>query len=179
VYIENPGLSCTAGRRSRPGILKFFCYLSPSPRTHLQAGNHNNNAFKFRKLFQMFDKGKTGRVHYEDFRNTCETFGMQLDDDSLLALYAVYAASWRLQSMVIQHDMCHVYYIHSFPGTSLKHVFHLSAGTIRRELGTYHTSSLPSSSWTRTALLCECLNPTIPLLTPNAFAMYGWRQAQR
>ena len=62
------------------------CFL-----THfIQAGNQNNNAFKFRKLFQMFDKGKTGRVHYEDFRNSCETLGMQLDDDSLLALFAVY-----------------------------------------------------------------------------------------
>ena len=59
-------------------------------RVHVQMGNHNNNAFKFRKLFQMFDKGKTGQVHYEDFRNMCETFGMQLDDDLLLALCCVY-----------------------------------------------------------------------------------------
>lgn len=32
----------------------------------------------------------TGRVHYEDFRNMAEQFGMQLDDDSLLALFYVY-----------------------------------------------------------------------------------------
>ena len=57
---------------------------------HFQMGNNNNNGFKFRKLFQMFDKTKTGQVHYEDFRNMCETFGMQLDDDSLLALFCVY-----------------------------------------------------------------------------------------
>lgn len=36
-----------------------------------------------------YDKQKTGHVHYEDFRNMAEQFGMQLDDDSLLALYMV------------------------------------------------------------------------------------------
>ncbi len=44
---------------------------------------------QFRKLFQMYDKEKTGSVHVEDFRNMAEQFGMQLDDDSLLALYNV------------------------------------------------------------------------------------------
>lgn len=38
----------------------------------------------------MYDKEGTGLVHYEDFRNMAEQFGMQLDDDSLLALYMVY-----------------------------------------------------------------------------------------
>jgi len=59
-------------------------------RLEAKMGNQNNNAFKFRKLFQMYDKDKSGRVHYEDFRNMAEQFGMQLDDDSLLALYMVY-----------------------------------------------------------------------------------------
>lgn len=30
------------------------------------------------------------QIHYEDFRQFGESFGMQLDDDSLLALYYVY-----------------------------------------------------------------------------------------
>jgi hypothetical protein len=30
------------------------------------------------------------QIHYEDFRNFSENFGMQLDDDSLLALYFVH-----------------------------------------------------------------------------------------
>jgi hypothetical protein len=30
------------------------------------------------------------QIHYEDFRNFSESFGMQLDDDSLLALYFVH-----------------------------------------------------------------------------------------
>jgi hypothetical protein len=38
----------------------------------------------------MYDTDATGRVHYEDFRNMAEQFGMQLDDDSLLALYNIY-----------------------------------------------------------------------------------------
>mmetsp|Transcript_37730 Transcript_37730/g.84079 ORF Transcript_37730/g.84079 Transcript_37730/m.84079 type:complete len:375 (+) Transcript_37730:126-1250(+) len=59
-------------------------------RLEAKMGNSNNNAFKFRKLFQMYDHNKTGQVHYEDFRNMCEQFGMQLDDDSLLALFYVY-----------------------------------------------------------------------------------------
>ena len=30
------------------------------------------------------------QIHYEDFRQFGESFGMQLDDDSLLALYHVH-----------------------------------------------------------------------------------------
>jgi hypothetical protein len=30
------------------------------------------------------------QVHFEDFRTFCESMGMQLDDDSLLALYYVH-----------------------------------------------------------------------------------------
>lgn len=52
--------------------------------------NSNDNAFKIRKLFLKFDKEGTGMVHYEDLRQMCESFGMQLDDDSLLALFYVY-----------------------------------------------------------------------------------------
>ncbi|GIL87642.1 hypothetical protein Vretimale_14675 [Volvox reticuliferus] len=59
-------------------------------RMEAKLGNSNNNAFRMRKLFKMYDKHDTGRVHYEDFRNMAETFGMQLDDDSLMALYFVY-----------------------------------------------------------------------------------------
>ena len=45
---------------------------------------------QMRKLFKMYDKTDTGRVHFEDVRMFGESFGMQLDDDSLLALYNVY-----------------------------------------------------------------------------------------
>lgn len=59
-------------------------------RMEAKLGNSNNNAFRTRRLFKMYDKEGTGRVHFEDFRNMCEAFGMQLDDDSLMALYYVY-----------------------------------------------------------------------------------------
>ncbi|PNH10163.1 putative calmodulin-like protein 6 [Tetrabaena socialis] len=59
-------------------------------RMEAKLGNSNNNAFRMRKLFKMYDNTDTGRVHFEDFRNMAETFGMQLDDDSLMALYFVY-----------------------------------------------------------------------------------------
>ncbi len=59
-------------------------------RMEAKLGNSNNNAFRMRKLFKMYDKDGSGRVHFEDFRNMAETFGMQLDDDSLMALYFVY-----------------------------------------------------------------------------------------
>jgi Ca2+-binding EF-hand superfamily protein len=53
-----------------------------------------NNAFKFRRLFATYDTTKTGRVQIEDFRNMAEQFGMQLDDDSLLALFNVRRPGW-------------------------------------------------------------------------------------
>lgn len=53
-------------------------------------GNANDNAFKMRRLFKMYDKEATGKIHLEDLRMMMETFGIQLDDDSLLALYHVY-----------------------------------------------------------------------------------------
>ncbi|PNW78166.1 hypothetical protein CHLRE_10g466650v5 [Chlamydomonas reinhardtii] len=59
-------------------------------RMEAKLGNSNNNAFRMRKLFKMYDNDGSGRVHFEDFRNMAETFGMQLDDDSLMALYFVY-----------------------------------------------------------------------------------------
>lgn len=59
-------------------------------RLESKLGNSNNNAFKMRRLFKMYDEGNTGRIHFEDFRMMGESFGMQLDDDSLLALYHVY-----------------------------------------------------------------------------------------
>lgn len=52
--------------------------------------NSNDNAFRIRKLFLKFDKDESGMVHYEDLRQMCESFGIQLDDDSLLALYYIY-----------------------------------------------------------------------------------------
>jgi len=52
-------------------------------------GNINDNAFRTRKLFKMYDRGATGLIHFEDFRVMGEAYGMQLDDDSLLALYYV------------------------------------------------------------------------------------------
>ena len=53
-------------------------------------GNANDNAFKMRRLFKMYDKQATGQIHLEDLRMMMETFGIQLDDDSLLAIYHVY-----------------------------------------------------------------------------------------
>lgn len=53
-------------------------------------GNANDNAFKMRRLFKMYDTEATGCIHLEDLRMMMETFGIQLDDDSLLALYHVY-----------------------------------------------------------------------------------------
>ncbi|GIL66729.1 hypothetical protein Vafri_20218, partial [Volvox africanus] len=59
-------------------------------RMEAKLGNSNNNAFRMRRLFKRYDKHDTGRVHFEDFRNMAETFGMQLYDDSPMALYFVY-----------------------------------------------------------------------------------------
>lgn len=53
-------------------------------------GNANDNAFKMRRLFKMYDADCSGRIHLDDLRMMMETFGIQLDDDSLLALYYVY-----------------------------------------------------------------------------------------
>ncbi|KAK9915516.1 hypothetical protein WJX75_000165 [Coccomyxa subellipsoidea] len=53
-------------------------------------GNANNNAFKLRKLFAMTDTQKTGLIDVEDFRVVTESYGMQLDDDSILALFSRY-----------------------------------------------------------------------------------------
>eukprot|EP00884_Botryococcus_braunii_P009611 jgi/Botrbrau1/18651/Bobra.0367s0087.1 len=53
-------------------------------------GNANDNAFKLRKLFKMYDTDRSGQVNIEDFRVITESFGMQLDDDSLLALFSKY-----------------------------------------------------------------------------------------
>mmetsp|Transcript_8149 Transcript_8149/g.20349 ORF Transcript_8149/g.20349 Transcript_8149/m.20349 type:complete len:358 (-) Transcript_8149:41-1114(-) len=59
-------------------------------RMEAKCGNSNDNAFRLRKLFLAHDASKSGLVHFEDLRQMCESFGMQLDDDSLLALYYVY-----------------------------------------------------------------------------------------
>uniref|UniRef100_A0A383VS12 EF-hand domain-containing protein n=1 Tax=Tetradesmus obliquus TaxID=3088 RepID=A0A383VS12_TETOB len=59
-------------------------------RLSAKLGNNNDNAFKMRKLFKMYDKKEVGMIHFEDFRMFSESFGMQLDDDSLLAMYHVY-----------------------------------------------------------------------------------------
>lgn len=61
----------------------------PSLPPQAKLGNINNNGFRTRRLFKMYDKGNTGLIHFEDFRMMGESFGMQLDDDSLLALYYV------------------------------------------------------------------------------------------
>ncbi len=59
-------------------------------RMDAKCGNSNDNAFRLRKLFLAHDAKRTGLVHFEDLRQMCESFGMQLDDDSLLALFHVY-----------------------------------------------------------------------------------------
>ncbi|KAL6782161.1 FAP252 [Auxenochlorella protothecoides x Auxenochlorella symbiontica] len=53
-------------------------------------GSHGGTAFKLRKLFKRYDMHKTGFAHIEEFRVTMEAFGIQLDNDSLLALFAKY-----------------------------------------------------------------------------------------
>lgn len=59
-------------------------------RLEAKLGNSNNNAFRMRTLFKMYDKGNTGMIHFEDLRTFFEKKGVQLDDDSLLALCNVY-----------------------------------------------------------------------------------------
>lgn len=59
-------------------------------RMDAKCGNSNDNAYRIRKLFLSWDKKDCGLVHFEDLRQMCESFGMQLDDDSLLALFCVY-----------------------------------------------------------------------------------------
>eukprot|EP01026_Neomeris_dumetosa_P065940 TRINITY_DN6350_c0_g2_i4.p1 TRINITY_DN6350_c0_g2~~TRINITY_DN6350_c0_g2_i4.p1 ORF type:complete len:234 (+),score=43.24 TRINITY_DN6350_c0_g2_i4:10-711(+) len=56
-------------------------------------GNSNNNAFRMRRLFKMYDQEKSGMIAIEDFRMMMESFGIQLDDDSLLALFYLYDKS--------------------------------------------------------------------------------------
>ncbi|KAK9825225.1 hypothetical protein WJX74_001407 [Apatococcus lobatus] len=53
-------------------------------------GNASDNAFRLRRLFKMYDTQHSGRIGIEDFRVMTESFGMQLDDDSLLALFSRY-----------------------------------------------------------------------------------------
>ena len=50
--------------------------------------NRSDNAFRLRRLFKMYDTEGTGLISTEDFRVMTESFGMQLDDDSLLAVFA-------------------------------------------------------------------------------------------
>lgn len=63
---------------------------SISERLAAKLGNANDNAFKMRRLFKMYDTEKSGCIQLEDFRMMMETFGIQLDDDSLLALFCIY-----------------------------------------------------------------------------------------
>ena len=74
--------------------------------------NRSDNAFRLRRLFKMYDTNHTGMVRFvfcrrkavhacslgltglwlvqistEEFRVMTESFGMQLDDDSLLAVF--------------------------------------------------------------------------------------------
>lgn len=47
-----------------------------------------DNAFRLRRLFRAYDaRPATGRVSLEDFRQMSESFGLQLGDDALLALF--------------------------------------------------------------------------------------------
>lgn len=90
---RSSALTCTARppRARRKRLQKMISTMRE--RMEAKLGNSNNNAFRMRRLFLMYDAAKSGRVHFEDFRNMCETFGMQLDDDSLMALYCVYDPS--------------------------------------------------------------------------------------
>eukprot|EP01023_Acetabularia_acetabulum_P040624 TRINITY_DN3938_c0_g2_i1.p1 TRINITY_DN3938_c0_g2~~TRINITY_DN3938_c0_g2_i1.p1 ORF type:complete len:367 (-),score=55.95 TRINITY_DN3938_c0_g2_i1:238-1338(-) len=62
-------------------------------RLSAKLGNSNNNAFRMRRLFKMYDQEQSGMITIEDFRMMMESFGIQLDDDSLLALFYVYDES--------------------------------------------------------------------------------------
>eukprot|EP00887_Chlorella_sp_A99_P005112 scaffold25.g5112.t1 len=54
-------------------------------------GNRSDNAFRLRKqLFKMYDSDGSGLVDIESFRVMSEAFGIQFDDDSLLALFSKY-----------------------------------------------------------------------------------------
>jgi EF-hand domain pair len=75
-------------RACRKRLLKMIASIGE--RLAAKLANANDNAFKMRRLFKMYDEDASGRIHLDDLRMMMETFGVQLDDDSLLALYHVY-----------------------------------------------------------------------------------------
>jgi hypothetical protein len=72
----------------RKRLMKMIASIGE--RLAAKLANANDNAFKMRRLFKMYDVEATGTIHLDDLRMMMETFGIQLDDDSLLALYHVY-----------------------------------------------------------------------------------------
>lgn len=83
-----PLYSSSFNRVTEKRLLKMIASIGE--RLAAKLGNANDNAFKMRRLFKMYDTEATGYIHLEDLRMMMETFGIQLDDDSLLALYHVY-----------------------------------------------------------------------------------------
>eukprot|EP00891_Asterochloris_glomerata_P006723 jgi/Astpho2/6723/fgenesh1_pg.00102_%23_12_t len=82
-------------------------------------GNANNNAFMLRKLFKMYDTANTGQIEIEDFRAMSESFGMQLDDDSLLALFSWYdpQATGSIDYQQLMKQLLHSDYYALYLGT--------------------------------------------------------------
>ncbi|KAL0049779.1 hypothetical protein WJX82_009756 [Trebouxia sp. C0006] len=82
-------------------------------------GNANNNAFMLRKLFKMYDTAGSGYIGIEDFRVMTESFGMQLDDDSLLALFCRYdpQASGVIDYQALMKELLHSDYYALYLGS--------------------------------------------------------------
>ncbi|KAK9805071.1 hypothetical protein WJX73_000088 [Symbiochloris irregularis] len=69
--------------------------------------SRNDNAFKLRKVFKMWDIDHCGTIGTEDFRMMTESVGIQLDDDSLLAVFRRYdpECSGTIEYMILMRDV--------------------------------------------------------------------------
>jgi len=50
----------------------------------------NANAHKMRRLFKMYDETQAGKIALPDFRIMMESFGIQLSEDQLITVFALY-----------------------------------------------------------------------------------------
>jgi len=50
----------------------------------------NANAHKMRRLFKMYDEHQDGKIELPDFRIMLESFGIQLSEDQLITVFALY-----------------------------------------------------------------------------------------
>ncbi|KDD74011.1 hypothetical protein H632_c1653p0 [Helicosporidium sp. ATCC 50920] len=65
-------------------------HQSMAGRLWSKLSNRGDCAFRLRQLFRKHDLANSGRISIENFRVATEEFGMQLDDDALLALFSQY-----------------------------------------------------------------------------------------